>query len=84
MKKRIKRNATKQIEQILNRVIEIEYFTSENNYNGGKIEKGFESEKKKKYFFDDIKAGYAILFVTEDKQARIKYVGCTRLELTLR
>jgi hypothetical protein len=79
--KKIRRNATRQIETILNGINQVEYFVHENNYKGGKIFQGFEGNDKKN-IFDSIKEGYAILFENENGTHTIKMAGRCRWELS--
>lgn len=80
--KKIRRNATKQMENILKAVKRVEYFVHENNYQGGKYEEGFDA-KEIKYLIDDLKEGYALLFEREDGTYLVRYAGKCKWELTM-
>lgn len=80
MMKKIRRNATKQMEKILTSITEVEYFIHDNNYKGGKIEPGFDA-KQIKFLIDDLKEGFALLFEKEDGGYMVRYAGRCRWEL---
>jgi hypothetical protein len=77
---KIRKNAIKKIEAILNNVKELEYFIHDNQYKGGKIVQGFEGSDKKE-IFDSIKEGFAILMDNQNGTFTIKMAGRCRWEL---
>jgi hypothetical protein len=79
--KKIRRNAVKQMERILKNVSKIEYFNSENNYQGGKFAEGL-TEKELRNTLFDLREGYALLFEKEDGSHVVRYAGRCRWELS--
>lgn len=77
---KIRKNAVKQMESILKAVTKVEYFTSENNYQGGKVAEGL-TDKEIKFLIDDLKEGFAILFEKENGNHVVRYAGRCKWEL---
>jgi hypothetical protein len=67
--KKIRKNAIKKMENILKQTKHIEYFTSENNYEGGTTKTEF-TEKEIRFMLRDLEEGYSNMFEKADENEK--------------